>query len=47
MNIEERINKALFEPKPMQRAKARRIHPAEKTLREISKVLGIEPEKKH
>lgn len=46
MNTEDRVNKALFEPKPMQRAKARRINPAEKTLKEIANVLGIKPSAK-
>lgn len=41
-NIEKRIADKLFpKEKPMQRARARRINPAERTLKEIADVLGI------
>lgn len=45
--VEKRIAEKLFpKEKPMQRARARRINPAEKTLREIADALGIKPSTK-
>ena len=48
MNTEDRVNKALFGPKPMQRAKAKETarskeQKAKKTLDEIREAIGVKP----